>query len=46
MGPNEFTLQDDRVGFIDDGGDLHKFLTMESKTEEHTEQELIKSAHF
>ena len=34
MGPNEFMLQDDRVGFIDDGGDLHKFLTIESKTEE------------
>ena len=27
MGPNEFTVQNDRVGFIDDGGDLYKFLT-------------------
>ena len=46
MGPNEFTLQEDRVGLIDDGGDLHKFLTIDSKSEELSEQELERSAHF
>ena len=34
MGPNEFTLQDDRVGFIEDRGELEEFLTLNSYTEE------------
>ena len=47
MGPNEFTLQNDRVGFIDDGGDLYKFLTTASVTENVFEQyNLRRAAYF
>ena len=30
MSPNEFTLKEDRVGFIDDGGEQIDFLAVES----------------
>ena len=47
MGPNEFTVQNDRVGFIDDGGDLYKFLTIASQAEDDIEQyDLKRAAYF
>ena len=33
MGPNEFTLQDDRLGFLDDGGELIEFLNIDTFTD-------------
>ena len=45
MGPNEFTVQDDRIGFLDDGGELNKFLTFESSEEETSEAD-PKSVRF
>ena len=46
LGPNEFTIQDDRVGFIDDGGKLEEFLTIDHFTDTTLVQDPFKAVRF
>ena len=46
LGPNEFTIQDDRVGFIDDGGKLEEFLTIDLFTDTQLVQDPFRAVKF
>ena len=46
LASNEFTVRDDRVGFLDDGGEVLEYLSLDTFIDYAYPWDLAKASHF
>ena len=46
LASNEFTVRDDRVGFLDDGGEVLEYLSIDTFIDYAFSMDLARASHF